>query len=85
MIDKTKLTKAVKDKYSFENETFKHVAKNNPKYRIEVEVGDSNHILQFAFFPELRLALENGRTLCVDCHRKTPTWGKITNDQYATN
>lgn len=41
MIDKTKLTKAVKDKYSFENETFKHVAKNNPKDRIEVEVGDS--------------------------------------------
>lgn len=34
-----------------------------------------DHIKKFADFPELRLDLNNGRTLCVDCHRKTPTWG----------
>lgn len=40
-IDKRKLTKAVKDKYSLENETFKRVQKDNPKDKIEVEIGDS--------------------------------------------
>ena len=32
---------------------------------------NADHIKQFAFFPELRLSLDNGRTLCVECHRKT--------------
>lgn len=40
-LDKRKLSKAVKDKYLFENETFKRVAKANPKDKIEVEIGDS--------------------------------------------
>lgn len=35
----------------------------------------ADHIKPFALFPELRLALDNGRTLCVECHKKTPTWG----------
>lgn len=35
----------------------------------------ADHIKPFAFFPELRTELSNGRTLCKDCHRKTPTWG----------
>lgn len=33
-----------------------------------------DHIKPFALFPELRLELSNGRTLCLDCHRKTPTY-----------
>lgn len=40
-IDKTKLPKAITDKYLVENETFKREIKDNPKDRIEVEIGDS--------------------------------------------
>lgn len=40
-IDKTKFAKVLKDKYIFENETFKREVKSNPKDRIQVEVGDS--------------------------------------------
>lgn len=40
---------------------------------------NADHIKPFAFFPDLRFSMENGRTLCVDCHRETPTWGRPTN------
>jgi len=36
---------------------------------------NADHIKPFAYFPELRFELSNGRTLCVDCHRKTTTYG----------
>src|SRR3990167_1065495 len=35
---------------------------------------NADHIKPFTYFPELRLVIENGRTLCVPCHRKTPTY-----------
>ena len=51
-LDKRKLSKAVKDKYLFENETFKRVAKDNPKDKIEVEIGDSK---QPDFKPQVKI------------------------------
>ena len=39
---------------------------------------NADHIKPFAFFPELRFELTNGRTLCVPCHKKTNTYAKKT-------
>ena len=47
-----------------------------------VECGDNSggnleadHIKPRYLYPELTYDINNGRTLCKDCHKATPTWG----------
>lgn len=48
---------------------------------------NADHILPFALYPDLRFSPSNGRTLCVDCHKKTPTYMNrwmVREHQFAT-
>lgn len=40
----------------------------------------ADHIKPWSLYPDLRLELSNGRTLCRDCHKQTPTYmGRMKN------
>ena len=37
----------------------------------------ADHIKPFALHPKLRLSVDNGKTLCIPCHKKTDTYGRV--------
>lgn len=44
----------------------------------------ADHIKPWSTHEDLRFDISNGRTLCVNCHRKTDTWGrKLLSKLYA--
>ena len=43
---------------------------------------NADHIKPFAFYPELRLAIDNGRTLCVPCHKETDSFAGRARSNY---
>lgn len=37
---------------------------------------NADHIKQFAYYPKLRFDIDNGRTLCKPCHKKTDSYSR---------
>ena len=46
---------------------------------------NADHIYPFAYFPRLRFDINNGQTLCEDCHKRTPTYGYKAKNYQLTN
>ena len=44
---------------------------------------NADHIKPFSLFPDLRFDLNNGRTLCLGCHKKTDTYSYKLKKYYA--
>lgn len=55
-------------------------SKGKIKGRSDIE---ADHIKPFSLYKDLRLDLSNGRTLCIGCHKETPTYGGKLRWQFA--
>lgn len=76
-------------RYSSESKAWRKAVMERDNYTCQ-ECGvhggylEVDHIKPFAYFPELRLELSNGRTLCRPCHKATDTYAYKAIKQYAT-
>lgn len=78
--DKGKTTKAFRIRTSNKYKQWRTAVFERDSYTCQNcgQVGgklNADHIKRFADFPELRLDVSNGRTLCESCHRQTATFG----------
>lgn len=64
-----------KSVFERDNHTCQACGDRNYEGRGKTLVLQADHIKPFAQYPELRFAIDNGRTLCRPCHLKTDTWG----------
>ena len=68
----------IKNTFEYKNWRKKVFERDNYQCQVCEKRGgklNADHIKPFSLYPGLRFILENGRTLCVDCHRKTDTYG----------
>jgi hypothetical protein len=59
----------------FERDSFTCVLCTAKSTKGKKVILNADHIKPFSLYPELRFDINNGRTLCVECHRKTDTFG----------
>ena len=59
----------------FERDNFTCLLCNKRSKKGDAVYLQADHIKSFAFYPELRFDINNGRTLCIECHKKTDTYG----------
>lgn len=75
----TKVNRAIRE--SFDYRKWRHLIYERDNYTCQ-ECGyrggtlNAHHIKSFAYFPELRFNLENGVTLCLECHKLTDNYSK---------
>jgi len=73
----TKYTKAIKNKIEYRlwrENVFKRDNWTCVICKIRGGYLEADHIKPFSLYPELRFVLDNGRTLCKNCHKKTDTY-----------
>ncbi|HAD31544.1 MAG: hypothetical protein CL578_22485 [Alteromonadaceae bacterium] len=75
-----KTTDAMIIRGSFEYKSWRVAVFERDGYQCQIcgQVGgklNADHIKPFSTHPELRLNIDNGRTLCIGCHRQTETYG----------
>jgi 5-methylcytosine-specific restriction endonuclease McrA len=59
----------------FERDNYTCIICNVRSGKGKAVILNADHIKPWSFFPELRYDINNGRTLCLDCHKKTDTFG----------
>jgi 5-methylcytosine-specific restriction endonuclease McrA len=75
---KTSLYEKVRKSFDYKEWRKKVFERDSYTCQICGEIGgylNADHIKPFAIYPELRINIDNGRTLCENCHRQTETWG----------